>query len=314
MKLPRAVQEQADRAEAAYQQMLGNTTPVAPTVTPVATPVVEVIPVVETVQAEVTPATTTTPVTVDPWELKYKVLNGKYQSEVPRLAQELREVREQLKTHSAQTPVVGETPAVIAVSGMTPEAVSEQYGEDFASAVASIADAATKKIREEFASKLEVLEVDTAERARNDFLNELQGLVPNWKQIDADVGFTNYLNEIDAQTGRARREFFNEADRTGNAARIASFFQAYAGASTPLPKPAAVVTTPSVDHLISPDSSRHSEAPAGKKVWTRGGVAQFYLDAKHQGGSKPFGKFTAAEFERIDSDISQAAQEGRYIG
>lgn len=251
----------------------------------------------------------------DQWELKYKVLNGKYQKEVPRLAQEVRELTEQLRVATSATPA---SPADVVVeahtSGMTPETVKAQYGDDFADAVATIADARTSKLRDDLSSKVQAIEVDTAERRRGDFIADLSRLVPNWAVIDSNPGFTAYLDEIDPQTGRARREFFSEADRSNSAARVASFFTSFSGNKTPAPVTPVVEPAPSVEHLISPDSSRHSEAPEGKKLWSRSEINRFYADSRAQGGSKPYGRFTAAEYARIDSDISAAAVEGRYIG
>lgn len=251
----------------------------------------------------------------DSWELKYKVLNGKYTAEVPRMAQELRDLREQLRV-ATTTPAPAAT-VDTTTSAMTPDSVTAQYGEDFTAAVNAIAEAKTKSLRDELSSKVEVIEVDTAQRARGDFIRDLTSLASNWESIDRDPGFTAYLDEFDAQTGRVRREFFDEADRTNNAARVATFFAAYAKSTAPAPKPVVVVPrveVPSVDHLISPDSSAHSEAPEGKKLWTKAEVNRFYADARAQGGSKPYGIYTAEQFARIDADISAAPGENRYIG
>ena len=322
LTLPRAVREQAERAERAHQELLGNTAAAAPETEVLEVPLAETQPI-ETVTpeapvvvplAQVNAAVAEVPV-ADSWELKYRVLNGKYQAEIPRYAQELRETKEALRvaqTAHTASPVASTetTPA-----GLTPQSVIDQYGEDFASAVTSVADAAVKPLRDELSSKVERLDVEAGERRRNDFLRDLTSHVPTWAQIDQDPGFTAYLDEFDAQTGKSRREFFNESDASNNAPRVASFFAAYAkGKTKPAPAPAVVAPPPSVDHLISPDSSRHSEAPEGKKHWTRAEVARFYSDARAQGGNKPYGRYTAAEYARIDADISAAPGENRYSG
>lgn len=314
--LPRAVREQAERAEAAHLALLGKTAPAAPTQEPVVTPPVEAVQEVITPVAPVVapPAQAETPPepVVDSWELKYKVLEGKYRAEVPRLAEEVRQLKA-AQTAPATAPAVAEE----ATTGVTPETVAAQYGDDFAAAVEAVADAKVKKLRDELSPQVEGMAASAAERARNDFLRDLTNLVRNWQVIDQDAGFTAYLDEFDAQTGRTRREFFNEADRANNAARVASFFASYAtGKKTPqVPAPvAAAPATPSVDHLISPDSSRLSEAPPGKKLWTRAEIAKFYNDSRATRGSKPYGLYSAAEFAAIDSDLNAALAEGRIVG
>lgn len=320
LNLPRAVREQAERAERAHQELLGNTATAAPVaevveVPPAETPIVEVVTpeapvVVPPVQVEAVVAEV--PV-ADSWELKYRVLNGKYQAEVPRLAQQLRESNEALKIAQSASAASTVTNAEAAPAAMTPQVVIDQYGEDFAGAVHTVAKAETKLLRDELSSKVDRLDAEAGERRRGDFLRDLATHVPNFAQVDQEPGFSAYLDDFDAQTGKTRREFFTEADASNNAPRVASFFSAYIkGKKQPAPAPAVVAPPPSVEHLIAPDSSRHSEAPEGKKQWTRVEVAKFYSDSRAQGGNKPYGRYTAAEYGRIDADISSAPGEGRY--
>jgi hypothetical protein len=310
MNLPRAVREQAERAEAAHLALInGNTAPPAPVAPepPVETPPVEpptpVAPVVAAPEPVPTPAE---PPVADSWELKYKVLNGKYTAEVPRLAARIRELEEQLRSQPAPS---APSAAPAAPAGMTPESVVAQYGEDFAAAVDAIAAARAQSLRDEIAPRVDGMVAATATHSRNEFLRDLTGLVRNWQQIDQDAGFTAYLDEFDPQTGRTRREFFQEADQANNAARVASFFAAYARGTAAAPAPAPAPSVPSVEHLIQPDSSRHSEAPPGKKLWTAAEVSRFYRDA-----GKPQGPYTQKQIAAISQEIDAAVAEGRYVG
>lgn len=305
MALPRAVREQAERAEAAHLAALGNTGSPAP-VDLVEAP--QPAPVVVEPVAPVAPVAAAPTAADDSWELKYKVLNGKYQAEVPRLARELRELREQMQ--AAPKPVAATT----GTEDLTPASVKERYGDDFADAVAAIAADAASKVRDELSTQVKGIEEDGAARRHAEYLGELGRLVGNWQAIDADPAFTAYLDEVDTQTGRTRREFFHEADKSCNAARVASFFSAFSRGNTPAPKPVVVpAAAPSVEHLLSPDSSRSSEAPPGKKLWSRAEVAKFYADARASNGT-PFGRFTAKQYEQLNNDIDAAIAEGRYTG
>jgi hypothetical protein len=232
------------------------------------------------------------------------------------MAQQIRELQTQLE-QLRNTPVA--QPAAEVVSTST-AAVAEQYGEDFAKAVDAIAEERTKKLRDELSSTVEQLKTDTATSSRNVFMRELSSLVPNWQAIDQDTGFTAYLDEFDPLTGRTRREFFNEADRTNDAARVAMFFAGYVRGKTPAQpaRPAAPAATPpvvpSVEPLIVPDSSRASSAPEGRKIWTKAEVAKFYANARPGPGGKQYGIYTAEQYALIDQDISAAAAEGRLRG
>lgn len=309
--LPRAVREQAERAEAAHQAFLnGNTAQATPAQQPVVPPV-EAAPVVESTPAEpvVAPQVVAEAAPVssvaDSWELKYRVLEGKYRAEVPRQAARIRELESQLAGKGE-----GELVPSSATTGEARKRVVEQYGDDFATAVDSIAQERTADLKRQ----VEELGAGTAERARSDFMRDLTGLVPKWQVIDRDAAFTAFLDEFDPLTGRTRREFFNEADQTNNAARVASFFVAFAKGNKPLaPVPAAVEPT-SVEHLISPESSNHAEPAPTKKQWTRKEAAKFYADARAQGANRPYGKYTAAQYQQINADIDAAIAEGRLVG
>jgi hypothetical protein len=286
------------------QALLANTGLPAPQA-----PVAEPAPVVEQVTPVapvVVPQVAVEQPVADSWELKYRVLNGKYAAEVPRLAAEIRELKEKLTTPAPAAPLP---------TGLTPASVVEQYGEDFAAAVSAIADAKVDSVRQDLTTRVDAFAEDSAASKRASFISELTRYVQQWSAIDAHPGFTAYLDEFDTQTGRQRREFFNEADRANDAARVASFFIAFAQANTPPVQPQVVAAqAPSVEHLIAPDSSRHAEAPPGRKLWSRGEIQQFYADSRASGSARPYGRYTAAQYAQIDADISSAPGEGRYIG
>lgn len=312
--LPRQVREQFERSEALHQQLLGNTgqpTPPQPEVptpplTPEATPPVETpTPAVETPTPAPAPAVPAVEPVVDSWELKYRVLQGKYNKEVPALHARIAELE---KAPAAPAP------APVAASGLTPDQVTDQYGEDFTRAVAAVAQATVAPVQ----TRMDSVQESVAQNARREFLADVARLVPNFQAIDADPRFTAYLDELDPMTGRFRREFFNEADSNNDANRIAVFFRGFSQATAPAqppvaPQAPAPAAPPSVDHLIAPDSSRHSEAPAGKKLWTGAETRAFYRDATAKPG-KPWGKYTQADYERISKDIDASIAEGRYRG
>src|SRR5207248_2233709 len=101
--LPQKIREAAERAEQIHRQVYGGNTGSEPT----PAPVVDAAPI----DAPQEPAVQE-PAPVDPspvptvnWEEKYKVLDGKYRAEVPRMAQEIRglkDANEELRAAIAQ--------------------------------------------------------------------------------------------------------------------------------------------------------------------------------------------------------------------
>lgn len=311
--LPKKVREAAERADRFYTDDAGNTAPPAAPVADVA-PVIDLPnePVVPDVVDQTPPATPPVPPTPPAvnWEEKYRVLNGKYQAEVPRMAQEIRELKASMQTlqeTAANPPAPPQAPA-IDVKGMTPAEVVEQFGEDFAKAVgaiaAQIAGEHTSKVREEFKPQMDRVEQSAAESARESYMRELARLVPNWQEIDTDDNFTAFLDERDELSGRTRRTYFQEADKAMNAARVAKFFTAFKGNSAPAQPPAEPQAPSAIDVMVQPSAVRASPPPQGRRIWTQADVAKFYGDVR-RGAYKP------ADVARIESDLFAAQRENR---
>lgn len=296
--LPKAVREAGEKADALHSGLSGNTDPVAAPEKPVEAeqPQAQQAPA----QAEpVAPAT-------DGWEHKYKVLSNKYSAEVPRLAQELRELKDKLREQSEK---MAAAPAELP-SGLTPEKVVETFGEDFAAAVGALASKISEqqasKLREEFAPRVEAATSTANANARQVFLRQLSDAVPDWQVIDQEDAFTAFLDEYDQLTGRQRRQFFTEADQSNDAQRIISFFTTYREGSSAKKTLQKEVAKNAMEYSLSPSGVRASEAPAGKKVWSQGEIRKFYTDARR-------GIYSAGEYERIESDIFAAQNEGRLL-
>jgi hypothetical protein len=320
-KLPESVRKQAERADEIYQQMMTGNTPApaaapAPAEGPPAEPAPEPQVTADTQPAAAPAAPPAAPV-LDSWELKYRVLEGKYRAEVPRLAEDNRKLKEEnasLKLRVEQ-PAAGAAPAGDGGS-VTIEGLRSQFGDEWVAAVQSVAGQQANRVREELAPQMTETRDTVANVRRAEFVRDLGGLVPNFRAIDVDPGFTAYLDEFDAMTGRTRREFFTEADASNDAARVAAFFLSYqrSVSTAPAPTPAAPAPAPSTSHLVEPDtSSRRGEPPAGKKTWTAAEIKQFYVDARARNG-RPTGIYTTEEYERINRDISLASTEGRIRG
>lgn len=300
--LPKAVREAGEKADALHSGLSGNTDPMAAPEKPA--PVEDVKPV-EPEPAKAEPVAQQP--AIDGWEHKYKVLSNKYSAEVPRLAQELRELKDKLREQSEKAAVA---PAAELINGMTPEKVVETFGEDFAAAVGALASKISEqhsvKLREEFAPRVEAATSTANANARQTFLRQLSDAVPDWQVIDQEDAFTAFLDEYDSLTGRPRRRFFEEADQSNDSQRIISFFTAYREGSSAKKDLKREVAKNAMELALSPSSIRTSEAPLGKKVWSQGEIRKFYTDARR-------GIYTTSEYERIESDIFAAQSEGRLL-
>ncbi len=309
--LPKAVREAGDKADAFHKAMTGNTEQSAPDNSKqaeVANPIEQQQTAEKLVPQEpVAKPDVVAPIPIDGWEHKYKVLSNKYSAEVPRLAQEVRELKDKVREQSER-----KTTAVVAevTDGLTPEKVVEQYGDDFAAAVGALAskisEQQTAKLREEFAPKMEAATSTANANARQTFLRQLSDTVSDWEIIDQEPGFTAFLNEIDPLTGRTRRKFFEEADQANDSYRIINFFTAYREGSSVKKSSSNEVAKNAVEYSLSPSSSRANEIPVGKRIWTQADIRKFYNDARRN-------LFTPQDYQRIESDIDAALSDGRLL-
>ena len=142
--------------------------------------------------------------------------------------------------------------------------------------------------------------------------------VPNWKQLDSDDGFLNWLDQKDPFSARIRGEMLNEAYRANDAPRVVSFFKSYLNehaAVTPpaLSDPAAQGASPQtrLEDMVVPGTPKTGAAGAqdganNKRIWSRNEITKFYHD-KQQG----LYRGDPAKAKAIEADIFKAQSEGR---
>jgi len=312
-RLPRAVEKQAELADQAYQQAYGTpdgTTPPAPA------------PTVKPAPADTTPPQPTEPVSsapaedpaktsqppadkpadesgdLDHWKQRAKVAEGRLAKEMPRMAQTIRDLRDQLASAEQKVASLESTP-VATNDGIKPEEV-EQYGAEFIDMVKRAAKSATG-VDGDVKKQLEQVTEAQRKVARQAFFASLNQDAPQWEQLNTDQDFLNYLAGLDPYTGRPRQELFDDAYEKLDAWRIANFFNSFAQSR----QPSAESRPPSRADQVVPSSTRTASPPSPtKRMWTTEGIARFYDDIRR-------GKVTEAEAARIESDIFAAQSEGR---
>lgn len=309
MPLPKQVKEQAERANEIAQQMAGNTADnnAAP-----ASDTGAASPPPATQQQQPAPSQTSAepkqPAPDSQAEHRYNVLLGKYNAEVPRLAQQLRDMqglvadlKKQLEAR--QTP---EPPK--ADAELSPEEI-EQYGPDFVAFVKKASKAELAAQIADLVTRIKALEGSVAQTnqavqqtAAEKYLEKLASLVPDWVVKNNDPGFLNWLGEIDPMSRVPRQILLERADKDLDADGVARFFTTYFGTGAgaqPRPQPPAPGNT-RVDVVPS------GNGPNDKKIWTRAEISAFY-DEKRRG----LWAGREAEAARIEQDIIAAPREGR---
>ena len=197
----------------------------------------EPVPVqVETPPVETPPE----PVKATDWEQKYKTLEGKYRAEIPRLTQELRQNKDIISHLNTKVSALEEKLKA------PPTKIENLPEEDIDKLEADYPDVGKmiKKITARYEARISELENNLAsktqetavnvnttltETRKSQFDSHMQVLgVPDWKELDYDAGFNEWLQEpISPYTDITRADALRHAASKYDAPKVAEFFKDY---------------------------------------------------------------------------------------
>jgi hypothetical protein len=246
------------------------------------------------------PPNDSTPPQEESWEHRFKVLQGKYNAEVPRFAHENKDLKSRLQSLEDQLEEMknAKPPELL----VKPEEI-EQYGE-------GLIDVARRVAREELASKDAMIaklrsEIDSVKSVQShvvqdSFFRSLTEMVPDWEALNADANFLNWLDEVDDLTGETRQALLGRAEQSRDPVRAAKFFNTYKKMSQTW----AAKSAASLEQQIVPSTNQAPSTPQAKKIWTRAEITNFYDRVRR-------GSISDADAIAIEADIASASVEGR---
>ena len=314
MAIPRKVREAEERAEALHKQFYENPPvpepnpePPTPDPEPDPTPTSDPAPEPNLEQGNggnppqpEPPA----PPDDDKWEHRYKVIEGKYRAEVPRMAAENKELRSQMAELAAQVESL-KSQAEAAKAPLITDADKEKYGEDLLDVIQRATQQATTAKDAEIADlkrRMEQVVTTTAKTTEASFYDRLNALAPNWVTLNSDERFLSWLDEYDELTGRTRQDLLESAEQERDAERVARFFVKYEASKQPgINSPAPLV--PKEKHQ-APDSHNSRQSPAAKRYFTRKEISDFYTACRN-------GRISSKDMVAMEAEIHAASIEGR---
>lgn len=331
---PKQVREAAKQAEAVQRQLVGTETPIEDVeaarneeidrlLHAVETPSPERLEETPEVTPEVTPEEPKAP--REDWKQKYHVLQGKYDAEVPRLHEELKDLKDSVNKLTA-APTEAATPEASKPFKYIKEEELEDYGPEFMDMVGraarDIAEQQTSSLQNEITELKNQLGT-TGQRVQNTeqqgFYYQLDRDVKDWREINQDKKFVAWLDMLIPETDTRRQDALMDAFNHQDVGKVASFFRNYAStqenANTPtegaVPNGAGGQPTLSLESMVSPTAGQGNPpqgAPAQqqKKIWTQPEIDAFYKASRQ-------GKFKGREADKatIEADILNAAATGR---
>lgn len=230
------------------------------------------------------------------WQHRFNVLQGKYNSELPALRQEIDTLKQKLADAEKQDNGSAQ-PQMAGVTDEEMQRYRTEYGDELVSLMVRLAGSNKQGADPELSQRLERLEAEKQEDTQARFWMNLEQAVPNYRDINGEAGFREFLAAFDPQTGKQRQQMLVDAQQALDAKGVADVFKLYLSQSKAKPKAVP-------DDQIEPKRTRATDTPQGKRQWTRADVSQFYRD-------KTAGKYSNDEAERLEADIFAAQTEGR---
>jgi hypothetical protein len=264
------------------------------------------------------------------WEHRYKSMKGRHDRATMQIAQ-LSEQISNMQNVIATMQVAQTAPAPSGTTHnarlITPEEEND-YGEDFLNVVGKRAKEELLPIVQQYESKIASLEAKlegvggyVAQDARTRMQATMDAQVPDWRELNFNPDFVQWLKLPDPYSGAIRHDMLKEAYGRNDTARVANFFKGFLAEEAAV-DPAergpdlsgGAATTPPgnkipLESFAAPGRAKTaaaSSAPAEKPSFTRAQIAKFYQDSAS-------GKFRDKEVERgrIEKQIFDAEREGR---
>jgi len=331
MALPKQVQQQLDEVEELEKQLeaQGEETKAKPEVKKKKTSkkakakdteveVTDDEPIEEPVAVEATPADDSIEEVSESFKQKYATLRGKYDAEVPRLHQQVKELTDQMNAIREEAQAAKKAEAekpkekVIYVT----DADREEYGDDLIDFQRRVAKEVSQDYEERFEQQSRVIQDLQSKISNTDnqvgevgFTQKLNALVPGFDQLDSDERWVAWLNEIDPMTRGPRRDQAQAAFNSGDAEAVAHYVSLFRGSVEPVANGKSdrqtelekQVTPSRSASTVASKSSNNSSKIYSEKELDRGWTKIRDLNSQ--------GKYDDAE--KLEAELTVAYMEGR---
>lgn len=275
-------------------------------------------PIEEPVAVEATPADDSIEEVSESFKQKYATLRGKYDAEVPRLHQQVKELTDQMNAIREEAQAVKKAEAEKPkekVSYVT-DADREEYGDDLIDFQRRVAKEVSQDYEERFEQQSRVIQDLQSKISNTDnqvgevgFTQKLNALVPGFDQLDNDERWVAWLNEIDPMTRGPRRDQAQAAFNSGDAEAVAHYVSLFRGSVEPVANGKSdrqtelekQVTPNRSASTVASKSSNNSSKIYSEKELDRGWTKIRDLNSQ--------GKYDDAE--KLEAELTVAYMEGR---
>jgi hypothetical protein len=312
-ELPVAIQRQLDEAAAIEALIAEEQAALAAPQDTTKTEATEVQAAEVTSEPVVQPVVQEEPPKED-FETKFKALQGKYNAEVPRYAEQLRKANESLDSLRKQNELLMQAPEPQEVQKVTSED-EQAFGSDLIELVrkvskqeaAQAAKTATAEVQK-VANKIQSVEQAQAATAGDRFMSEIATAVPDWEVVNADSRWLDWLGEYSPETGAPRQTALDHAQANLDSARTIALFNTF---KRTLPAPevktisAQEKAQQELKSQVAPAKTVASAPTVNtERIWS----GKEYEQAFDVRNSRVM---TAAELDSLQAEAERAYNEGR---
>jgi hypothetical protein len=289
--LPRAIQQQLEEAEAIQRQLAGETQVTDPNTSD---PAADFSAQTATSQSDAVAAPAAQPST-DDFEQRYRVLQGKYNAEVPRLQAALRENMAQFQETLARLTALEQAQKAKVeqpIQRHTAEDV-ETFGEDMVRMVVSIAERTAADVFNRLAADLrgemapirqsvQQVQETAAKTDIERYFDAVKKQEPDWDAIEADPRWHAFLDSRAVGAVETHRAMAERAVTARSVEAVVELVRAWKQVAG-LAAQAAQQDNPrqELERQIAPSSQRGASPPQGQRIWTMGEYEQAF-DTRNQ--------------------------------
>ena len=276
-------------------------------------------PVAATPEPEEAKSADTSPTDVaDEFEQKYKTLRGKYDAEVPRLHQQVRDLNGKLEELAKSLEAKPEPPTKSKekVSYVT-DADRAEFGEELIDVQRRVAQEVSQEYTERMEQQDAVIQKLQEQLAKtgNDvgemsFTQRLHSVVPDFAEIDNDERWVAWLNEHDPMLRGPRRDQAAAAFQAGDVEAVLHYVNLFKESiSEPETAPRQQRQT-ELEKQVAPNRSANSvrtqSANQNSKIYSPKEVDNAWTKVR---ALNTKGKY--ADAEKLEAELTAAYMEGR---
>jgi hypothetical protein len=273
-------------------------------------------PIEEPVAVEATPANDSVEEVSESFKQKYATLRGKYDAEVPRLHQQVKELTDQMNAirDEAEAAKKAEAEKPKEKVSYVTDADREEYGDDLIDFQRRVAKEASQEYEDRFEQQAKVIEQLQQQISNTGsqvgevgFTQKLNNLVPGFDQLDNDERWVAWLNEYDPMTRGPRRDQAQAAFNAGDAEAVAHYVGLFRESVEPVANGKSdrdtelekqVTPSRSASTVTNKSSSKNSKVYSERELnnaWTK--IRTLNTQGKYDDAEKLEAELTAAYME-----------------